>query len=38
MDLHTYKVIFIKELFELRKIPHFSLFPWQRFPNLRKKP
>jgi ribosomal protein S4 len=26
MNLHTFK------------IPHFSFFPWQRFPNIRKKP
>lgn len=38
MNLHTFQVIFIKELFAVSKIPHFSFFPWQRFPNFRKKP
>lgn len=38
MNLHTFQVIFIKELFAINKIPHFALFPWQRFPNYKKKP
>jgi len=38
MNLHTFKIIFIKELFSITKIPYFSNFPWQRFPNYKKKP
>jgi len=38
MNLDTFKIIFVKELFALSKIPYFSFFPWQRFPNIRKKP
>jgi len=38
MNLHTFKIIFIKELFSIHKIPHFANFPWQRFPNYKKKP
>jgi ribosomal protein S4 len=38
MNLETFRVIFIKELFEVSKILHFADFPWTRFPNMRKKP
>jgi ribosomal protein S4 len=38
MNIHTFKIIFISELFSISKIPYFSFFPWQRFPNYRKKP
>lgn len=38
MNLHTFQIIFVKELFAVSKIPHFAFFPWQRFPNFRKKP
>jgi len=37
-DLYTFKIIFVKELFALTKIPYFGLFPWTRFPNYKKKP
>lgn len=38
MNLHTFRIYFIKELFSVTKIPYFGLFPWQRFPNYKKKP
>jgi len=38
MNLHTFQIIFVKELFALTKIPHNGLFPWQRFTNYLKKP
>jgi len=38
LNLETFKVIFVQEVFEVSKIPHFSDFPWTRFPNMRKTP
>jgi ribosomal protein S4 len=38
MNLKTFKIIFVREFFDISKIPHFSDFPWTRFPNMRKTP
>jgi len=36
-NLKSFEVLFVQELFHIKKIPDFTNFPWLRFPNIRKK-
>lgn len=38
MNLRTFEIKFVKEFFDINKIPHIASFPVERFPNLIKNP
>jgi len=38
MNLRTFEIKFVKELFNIAKIPHLGQFPVERFPNIIKNP
>jgi len=38
MNLRTFEIKFVKEFFNIEKIPHLGQFPVHRFPNLIKNP